>query len=302
MADILRKLSEWQSWNGSDVANLAAIVTLVAFVIGTLWSVFLYPRSQLKRLEKETKERLQSMLADQATSTLKPMVEQQVGVALATRYGDITGMQVAIAGIEHQMGTANATIAGVREIRGLLAQLSVRLDQIEIIANEGARFARSTHTESSITKRRVQARGAEWIVQAQRVLALPDEPLKAQEEKALLEDLLDICMPIIVRAVLNEPLKLAPAPPGTLIHTAYDQLVQKYAAQAGVIGLSSAQMDHAFRERLMDSCIKSLQGEMYTAYLLQSGGPPDFYAYVGRICLMAVASDIEALNQGKQLQ
>lgn len=302
MADILKKLSEWQTWNGSDVANLAAIVTLIAFVLGTLWSVLLYPRSQLKRLEKETKDHLQTMLVEQTTTTLKPMVEQQIGVALATRYGDITGMQAAIEEIERQMGTANATIEGVREVRGLLAQLAVRLDQIEIVANEGARFARSINSESLITKRRVQARGAEWIVEAQRTHALPDAPQKPQVEKAVLDALLDICEPVIAYAVLYEPLTLAPAPQGTLVHTAYDALVEKYAAQVGGAGLSKAQKDHAFRERLTDSCIKALQNQMYAANLLQSGGPPDFYAHVGRICLMAVASDIVALNRGQQLQ
>jgi hypothetical protein len=300
--DILKTLSEWQTWDGSDWSNLFAIAGGVVLVGGILWSTFLYPRKRLKTLETETQANVITTIKKEAAETLKPLVEDRVAMEFTDRYRNITSMQAELARIHHDMGTARATIHGVQENREHLAQLSRRLDEIAIKAEEGYRYARYMHAGTALTKRRVNAKGEEWRQLADVVRAKPAGDAKTVEERALFNALVDICEPVISNAVVYESLELTPVPTGTPVHAAYDQVIDEYARRATLEALSSSKREQAFHERLTESCIRNLQDSMYTSYRpAASHSPQSFYAHVVRICTLSVTADILALKKGEDL-
>jgi hypothetical protein len=300
--DFLRPLSEWQTWDGSDWSNLFTIAGGIALVGGILWSVFLYPRNRLKTLETETRANINVTITEEATKALKPLVEDRVAREISDRFSNITRLQAELARIDHDMGTARATIHGVQENREHLALLSRRLDEIAIKAEEGYRYARYMHAGTALSKRRVNAKGEEWRQQADAVRAMPDGDAKTIEERTLFNALVDICEPVISNAVVYESLELTPVPAGTPVHAAYDQVIDEYARRAKLETLSPSKREQAFHERLTESCIKNLQDSMYTSYQPAANrSPQSVYAQVVRICTLSVTADILALKKGEDL-
>jgi hypothetical protein len=291
--DMFRRLGEW---TGDDWSNFFTILGGIAFIVGAIWTGILFIRRRIATLEENIKANVRTMLHNETTQTLQPLVEAVVSRELRTQRDALSQTEAGLVQIRREMGLSQATIDGLRENREQLATLHQTVQDISKKAEVGYRYVRYLQEENQLIKMRIAAKGSEWRQQAITFQNAPDGPEKAAQEEVLFNTLLDICEPIIANAVVNESQTLTPGDPG------YPRIVDAYAAISGIERSSWAEREQAFHNRLTDSCVRSLQGQMYT-FLPPTPGdpPPDFYTHVVKICTIAVLSDIVALQRKRPL-
>jgi hypothetical protein len=291
--DMFTHLGEW---TGNDWSNFFTILGGLAIIVGAIWTGIQFIRRRIARLEENIKANVQIMLQNEMAQTLQPMVEAAVSRELRMQRDTLARLETGIAHITHDMGLAQATIDGLRENREHLAQLHQTVQDVSNKAEVGYRYVRYLQQGNTLTKMRIAAKGAAWCQQAVTTQHMSDGPDKAIQEKTLFDTLLDICEPVIANAVVNESQTLTPADPG------YAGIVDAYATKAGIESSPWPEREQALHERLTVSCVKNLQGEMYSFLPAAPGNtPPDFYTQIVKICTFAVMSDIVALKRGTPL-
>jgi hypothetical protein len=264
--------------------------------VGAIWTGVLFIRRRIARLEENIKANVQTMLQNEMAQTLQPMVEAEVSRELRTQRDTLAHMDTGIAHITRDMGLAQATIDGLRENREHLVQLHQTVQDVSKKAEVSYRYVRYLQQGNTLSKMRIAAKGAAWCQQALATQNMSDGPDKGIQEKTLFNSLLDICEPVIANAVVNESQTLTPADPG------YVGIVDAYVTKSGIRSSPWPEREQALHERLTVSCVKNLQGEMYSFLPSAPGNaPPDFYTQIVKICTFAVMSDIVALKRGTPL-